>query len=110
MTITLFLVLFAAVIPESLPKSAQLDAEREAAERKARNDGSVLAKTKHFFKSILEPVLFFLPGRMETADDVEAPPSRYTLPIMIAANGVLEVAIDIIRGVFIPYMVRTIKE
>ncbi|KAF9357536.1 hypothetical protein BGX34_009342 [Mortierella sp. NVP85] len=104
MTITLLLVLFAAVIPESLPKSARLNAEREAAERKARDDGSVLAKVKHFFKSIFDPVLFLLPGRMETADDVEAPPSRYTLLIMIAANGVLQVAIDIVRGIFIPYM------
>ncbi|KAK3829284.1 MAG: major facilitator superfamily domain-containing protein [Benniella sp.] len=102
--ITFLLVLFMAVIPESLPKSAQLDAEREAAERKARNDGSVLAKAKQFFKSIFDPVLFLLPGRMETADDVDTPPSRYTLLIIIAANGVLQVSIELVRSVFIPYM------
>lgn len=106
----ILLILYVIVMPESLSESTKQDAEREAAERKTEGGESALAKAKHFFKNIFDPVLFLLPGRTEISDDVKAPPSRYTLLMVLIGNGVLQIATDVVKNVFIPYMVRNIKE
>ncbi|KAG0363078.1 hypothetical protein BGZ54_008357 [Gamsiella multidivaricata] len=89
------LILYAIVLPESLPKSIQLHNADVAAQTggvKPATETSILIKAKNGIRAILDPLLLFLPGKIDTSSDVNVVPARYTLITLIAAYGFLQFA------------------
>ncbi|KAI7824295.1 major facilitator superfamily domain-containing protein [Gamsiella multidivaricata] len=100
------LILYAIVLPESLPKSIQLHNADVAAQTggvKPATETSILIKAKNGIRAILDPLLLFLPGKIDTSSDVNVVPARYTLITLIAAYGFLQFASNGITIILIPY-------
>jgi MFS family permease len=90
-----FLMLYATILPESLPKHARVaKVTRSVVDRPATASPAerVLATMKSGLVTMLEPVLLFLPGRIETAPGVNVSPSPYTLLILLASYGLCQFA------------------
>ncbi|KAF9122528.1 hypothetical protein BGW39_009693 [Mortierella sp. 14UC] len=104
---TLFFLLFYAIfLPESLPKHARVivDAKSVVDEfATASRTESVLATVKNGLVTILDPVLLFLPGRIEAAPDVNISPSPYTLLLLLAGYGIAQFASNGMSLILIPY-------
>lgn len=101
----IFLILYAIMIPESLPKyhgwitenvdeQQQQQHQQPVAVKYAEDsqDASIWTRIKDGLWAILDPVLIFLPGRMDTSDEVNEVPSPYTLSILIGAFCLLQFA------------------
>lgn len=85
-TMTL-LCIYTVILPESLPKRTT-----EEPRTKIGGDKSFWEKFKTFIKSVLDPMLLFLPGRIDASSDVNVTPSKYTLIMLVAAYGCLQFA------------------
>ncbi|KAG0376967.1 hypothetical protein BGX24_006949 [Mortierella sp. AD032] len=102
----LFLVFYAMFLPESLPKHARLalvaksDVNEDATASLAPR---VLATMKSGLVTILDPVLLFLPGRIEASPDVNISPSPYTLLILLGGYGIIQFASNGMSTILIPY-------
>ncbi|KAG0252987.1 hypothetical protein BG011_006616 [Mortierella polycephala] len=111
---TLFcLVIYAIMIPESLPKyhgwiTENVDEQQQQQPVvveyvKNSQDAFVWTRIKDGLWAILDPVLIFLPGRMDTSDEVNEVPSPYTLLILTGAFCSLQFAYNGFTILFIPY-------
>ncbi|KAF9929958.1 hypothetical protein FBU30_001048 [Linnemannia zychae] len=107
----LILTVYVMFLPESLPKSARLNAMDEGT---ATNAGAVattivspkeslLTKTKKKLEEIFHPLLLLLPGGIEFSPDVNATPSPYTILILTVAYGFLQFANNGAMLILIPY-------
>ncbi|KAG0331158.1 hypothetical protein BG000_011165 [Podila horticola] len=86
-TLTL-LCLYTVILPESMPERT----DEEFGSTKIEEDVSFWEKFKKFIRSVLDPLLIFLPGRIDASSDVNATPSKYTLLLLVAAYGCLQFA------------------
>ncbi|KAF9214291.1 hypothetical protein BGZ59_003969 [Podila verticillata] len=96
-TMTL-LCIYTVILPESLPKRTT-----EELSTKIGGEMSFWEKFKTFIKSVLDPMLLFLPGRIDASSDVNVTPSKYTLLLLVAAYGCLQFAGNGLLTIFIPY-------
>ncbi|KAG0028995.1 hypothetical protein BGZ81_004221 [Podila clonocystis] len=80
------LSLYTVFLPESLPE------RKEESCAKVDGDISFWEKFKRFIRSVLDPLLLFLPGRIDPSSDVNVAPSEYTLLLLVAAYGCLQFA------------------
>ncbi|KAF9134908.1 hypothetical protein BGW39_005395 [Mortierella sp. 14UC] len=102
----IFLILYTVVLPESRPKELRI-AEASRLPTPSFRPQSFKAptlfsgKTKQLLTETLDPLLVFLPGRIEPTENVL--PSRYTLLLLIAAYACGQFASNGIMTVFIPY-------
>ncbi|KAG0271140.1 hypothetical protein BGZ95_001101 [Linnemannia exigua] len=104
---TLFFLLFYAILlPESLPKHARFvivaksDVGQDATASLAQR---VLATMKSGLVTILDPVLLFLPGRIDASPDVNTSPSPYTLLILLTGYGIIQFASNGMSTILVPY-------
>ncbi|KAF9108843.1 hypothetical protein BGX27_008194 [Mortierella sp. AM989] len=100
------LIFYAIILPESLPK--HLQAERILAHNLATRSPMaektpLLIKIKNGIVAVLDPLLLFLPGRIEASADINILPSKYTLVILIVAYGLNQFAVVGIISILIPY-------
>ncbi|KAG0023228.1 hypothetical protein BGZ80_010050 [Entomortierella chlamydospora] len=100
------LILYAIILPESLQKYTKPDIVSNldpAAGYSKAEETSFLIKIKNSILAVLDPLLLFLPGRMDTSEDVNVSPSKYTLVTLIVAYGLLQFATTGAEVVLIPY-------
>ncbi|KAG0302339.1 hypothetical protein BGZ98_007596 [Dissophora globulifera] len=109
-----FLILYVIVLPESLPagvrehlKGTQTDStDGSVVSGVTKSKGekeSILERMKNGLLTTLDPLLLFLPGRLETSSDVNVPPSQYTLLILVVAYGFLQFSLNGNATIIIPY-------
>ncbi|KAG0202010.1 hypothetical protein BGX28_005327 [Mortierella sp. GBA30] len=94
------------VLPESLPQHVRFknnEINAEDLESVKVQDVSILIRAKNFVVAILDPLLLFVPGRLDISADVNILPSKYTLVILVAAYGGIQFAMNGITITFIPY-------
>ncbi|KAF9172283.1 hypothetical protein BGX21_010813 [Mortierella sp. AD011] len=100
------LILYAIILPESLQKynkpNVVSNLDTAAGYSKAE-ETSFLIKIKNNILVALDPLLLFLPGKMDTSEDVNVSPSKYTLVTLIVAYGLLQFATTGAEVVLIPY-------
>lgn len=104
-----FLMVYSVFMPESLPKHLRANSvvNEDATvlgiavsasslsspeTNPAKECLSFLAKMKTGIVTVVQPVLLFLPGRIETTSDVNIPPSPYMLLVLLAGYGILQFA------------------
>ncbi|KAG0291244.1 hypothetical protein BGZ96_005378 [Linnemannia gamsii] len=115
-----FLIVYSVFMPESLPK--HLRAESVVDEDvmvlgiavsasslssteiiPAKECLSFLAKMKTGIVTVVQPVLLFLPGRIEPTSDVNVPPSPYMLLVLLVGYGILQFVTNGLAIILIPY-------
>ncbi|KAF9180053.1 hypothetical protein BGZ51_006460 [Haplosporangium sp. Z 767] len=107
----IFLVFYAIMIPESLPRyhgwvTENVDEQQQPVVveyAKDSQDASFWTRIKDGLWKILDPMLIFLPGRLDTSDEVNVMPSPYTLMIIAGAFCLLQFAVFGFTIIFIPY-------
>lgn len=51
---------------------------------------SIVGRAKQFLMNVLDPLLLFLPGRIEPAPDIGVLPSRYTLVLIVLSYSLIQ--------------------
>ncbi|KAF9908309.1 hypothetical protein EC991_009953 [Linnemannia zychae] len=101
-----FLMFYAAVLPESLPRHARVVVAAKSAVNEltaASPAERVWATMKSSMLTILDPILLFVPGRIEAAPDVNVSPSPYTLLLLLVGYGIGQFASNGMTLILIPY-------
>ncbi|KAI1318616.1 hypothetical protein EDD11_006117 [Mortierella claussenii] len=99
------LTVYAIVLPESLPKDIQTTPPQEytfVPTAKAQ-DTSILLRIRKGVLAIVEPLLMFLPGRIDPSADVNILPTRYTLVFLVLTYLLVQMASNGISAILIPY-------
>jgi MFS family permease len=92
-------ILYTAILPESrvttssskdptIPKSSPVVLEGVTPVKIASI--SIFGRIKQYMINVLDPLLLFLPGRIEPAPDVGILPSRYTLVLLLSAYALIQ--------------------
>ncbi|KAG0355755.1 hypothetical protein BG005_005276 [Podila minutissima] len=84
------LAVYCVFVPESLPTVAQ---RRVVSEVDAKEVPTFLMRMKLIVMKTLDPLLLFLPGRIDESA-ASKPPGRYTLPMIVCANATLNFALN----------------
>lgn len=93
-------ILYTVILPESrvtttpstdssLPKSSSPVVIEGVAPVKIASI-SIFRRIKQYMINVLDPLLLFLPGRIEPAPDVGILPSRYTLVLLLSAYALIQ--------------------
>ncbi|KAF9084192.1 hypothetical protein BGX23_010747 [Mortierella sp. AD031] len=99
--VAVFLIFYTMILPESRPKEARIADAGRVVPRYSTEPTSFRDKMKQLVTNALEPLLLFLPGRIEPTENEL--PSRYTILLLIAAYALGQFAINGLVTVFIPY-------
>jgi len=105
------LTLYAIVLPESLMENARSKSNRANGRATGAikvQDVSFLIRAKKFFTAILDPLILLLPGKMDASQEVSILPSKYTLVLLVAAYGVLQISMFGPLLLIIPYTVSDV--
>ncbi|KAG0087046.1 hypothetical protein BGZ92_007638 [Podila epicladia] len=94
------LAVYCVFVPESLPTVAQRRVESEV---DAKEVPTFLMRLKLTVMKTLDPLLLFLPGRIDEFATASKPPRRYTLLMIVCANAMLNFALNGLTTVFIPF-------
>ncbi|KAG0327587.1 hypothetical protein BG000_000886 [Podila horticola] len=86
------LAIYCVFVPESLPTVKQRRVESEVID--AKEVPTFLMKLKQIVMKTLDPLLLFLPGRIEESAIASKPPRRYTLLMIVCANAMLNFALN----------------
>ncbi|KAF8927189.1 hypothetical protein BGZ58_010573 [Dissophora ornata] len=103
------LIVYVIVLPESLPKDVQQNAKPTDHEGPVAvgstkvEKTSILVKMKNGMLAVLDPLLLFLPGRLETSEDVNVAPSQYTLLVLVGSYAAMQFASSGATTIIIPY-------
>ncbi|KAI8597563.1 major facilitator superfamily domain-containing protein [Dissophora ornata] len=103
------LIVYVIVLPESLPKDVQQNAKSTDHEGPVAvgstkvEKTSILVKMKNGMLAVLDPLLLFLPGRLETSEDVNVAPSQYTLLVLVGSYAAMQFASSGATTIIIPY-------
>ncbi|KAF9186723.1 hypothetical protein BGZ49_004157 [Haplosporangium sp. Z 27] len=98
------LTIYAIILPESLPKFARNAKDSDPINNSPKaEEASILIRIKNGVLAILDPLMLFLPGRIDSSSDVNVTPSNYTLVTLVTAYGLIQFASTGISIVFIPY-------
>ncbi|KAF9548996.1 hypothetical protein EC957_004988 [Mortierella hygrophila] len=104
MVTSVCLILYTIALPESRPKEVRIaEASRmhHSPLRSSKESMSFPNKAKQLLKQTLEPLLFFLPGRIDPTENEL--PTRNTLLLLVGAYACGQFASNGIMAVFIPY-------
>ncbi|KAF8943502.1 hypothetical protein BGZ47_005389 [Haplosporangium gracile] len=104
MTTSVCLIFYTIALPESRPMEVRIaEASRMPffAPHSSEDSTSFPSKAKRLLKQTLEPLLLFLPGRIEPTENEL--PTRYTLLLLVGAYACGQFASSGILAVFIPY-------
>ncbi|KAG9070200.1 hypothetical protein KI688_009532 [Linnemannia hyalina] len=104
MVTSVCLILYTIALPESRPKevrTAEASRMHPSPLRSSKESTSFLNKAKQLLKQTLEPLLFFLPGRIDPTENEL--PTRNTLLLLVGAYACGQFASNGILAVFIPY-------
>ncbi|KAF9916624.1 hypothetical protein BX616_003301 [Lobosporangium transversale] len=102
------LIVYAMVLPESLPKNLQegrikKGSNADLSTTTAKPASISIMTIKKSLLMIFDPLLLFVPGRIDASGDVNVVPSKYMLVILIGAYGCLQFAVNGILVILIPY-------
>ncbi|KAG0027683.1 hypothetical protein BGZ82_008805, partial [Podila clonocystis] len=95
------LSIYCVFVPESLPTVAEREIKRGVID--AKEVPTFLMKMKQIVTETLDPLLLFLPGRIDDSAIASKPPRRYTLLMIVCANAMLNFALNGLTTVFIPF-------
>ncbi|KAG0300825.1 hypothetical protein BGZ98_008835 [Dissophora globulifera] len=102
------LILYTLVIPEShrldtkiTPSAAGSSVQADAMPK--NSSPSFIGNVKRFLLGVLDPLLLFLPGRIEPASNACNLPTRYTLVLIVTAYALAQFTGQGTATIFIPY-------
>ncbi|KAF9135118.1 hypothetical protein BGX30_011658 [Mortierella sp. GBA39] len=104
MVTSVCLIIYTIALPESRPKevrTAETSRMPLSPLRSSKESTSFPSKAKQLLKQTLEPLLFFLPGRIDPTENEL--PTRNTLLLLVGAYACGQFASNGILAVFIPY-------
>ncbi|KAG0080461.1 hypothetical protein BGZ90_012242 [Linnemannia elongata] len=104
MVTSICLILYTMALPESRPKevsTAEANRMPPSPLRSFKEPMSFPSKVRQLLKHTLEPLMFFLPGRIDPTENEL--PTQYTLLLLIGAYACGQFASNGILAVFIPY-------
>lgn len=85
------LAVYCIVLPESLPAMAR----RSVTENVDVNESpTIMTRLKQVITKTLDPLLLFLPGRIDESAAASKPPRRNTLFMIVSANAILNFALS----------------
>lgn len=85
------LAVYCIILPESLPAVAR----RSVKEIIDAEEGlTISTRLKQVITKTLDPLLLFLPGRIDESAAAAKPPRRNTLFMIVSANAILNFALD----------------
>ncbi|KAG0055886.1 hypothetical protein BGZ83_007175, partial [Gryganskiella cystojenkinii] len=103
----IFLTFYALILPESLPKEFRSTRPQKPEVVVVNNKGKNTPLLETIKKNVLEaldPLLLFLPGRIDSrVQETEVLPSKYTLVTLMAAYGLLQFALTGSSTLLIPF-------